>query len=321
MSAARSLALAALALLAGCGRTTELPLPGTLARERIELAAQSAEPVQAWRVAEGQRVEAGTVLLTLDPARAQAAVDKARAARDRAQRKVDELVRGPRRETVDELQARHDGAKLQLETDERELARQIDLAAKQLGSPAAVDIQRAARDRSLTARDAARAQLAAALRGTTVEELDQARASLAEAAAAQRDAEVALERLTVVAPAAGVVDALPFHVGERPAVGQAVAVLLADARVYARVFVPEPLRARVTVGLEAEIAVDGLAEPFRGTVRFVSSEAAYTPYYSLTEHDRSRLAYRAEVDLALDDAARALPAGVPVSVDFPSLRE
>lgn len=325
MSAARRsaalLALGAVALAAGCARDAELPLPGTLARERIELAAQSAEPVLERRAAEGQRVEAGAVLVVLDPARAQAAVDKARAARDRARRKVDELVRGPRRETIDELQARHDGAKLQLDTDERELARQIDLAAKQLGSPAAVDVQRAARDRSLTARDAARAQLAAALRGTTVEELDQARASLAEAEAALRDAEVALERLTVVAPTAGVVDALPFHVGERPAIGQAVAVLLADGRVYARVFVPEPLRARVTVGLEAEVAVDGLDQPFSGTVRYVSSEAAYTPYYSLTEHDRSRLAYRAEVDLVLDDAARALPAGVPASVDFPTLRE
>ncbi|MND04156.1 hypothetical protein D3C83_243040 [compost metagenome] len=56
-------------------------------------------------------------------------------------------------------------------------------------------------------------------------------------------------------------------------------------------------------------------------MRFVSSEAAYTPYYSLTEHDRSRLAYRAEVDLELDDAAQALPAGVPVSIDFPTLHD
>lgn len=314
-------ALAGLALLAGCGRTVELPIPGTLARERIELAAQSAEPVLTWQVAEGQRVAAGTVLVTLDPAHAQPAVDRARAARDRAKRKVDELKRGPRRETIDELQARYDGTKRQLETDERELARQVDLESKHLGSAAAVDLQRSARDRSLTTRDAARAQLAAALKGTTVEELDQARASLAEAEAALREAEVTFSRLTVVAPTAGVVDALPFHVGERPAVGQAVAVLLADERVYARVFVPEPLRARVTVGLEALVAVDGIATPFRGTVRFVSSEAAYTPYYSLTEHDRSRLAYRAEIDLVMDDAARALPAGVPVSVDLPTLHE
>lgn len=316
------LSLLALSLLTACSRNgAELPLPGTLARERIELSAQAAEPVLAWQVAEGQRVAAGTVLLTLDPARAQPAVDKARAGRDRAQRKLDELTRGPRREVVQELQVRHDGAAQQFAISERELERVRDLVAKHLSSEADVDRASAARDAAATSRDAARAQLAAALKGTTIEELDQARASLAEAAATLRDAEVALERLTITAPAAAVVDALPFHVGERPALGQPVAVLLSEARVYARVFVPEPLRARVTVGLAATIAVDGIEAPFQGTVRFVSSDAAYTPYFSLTEHDRSRLAYRAEIDLVADDASRALPSGVPVDVDFPSLRD
>ena len=325
MKSHTALALAALALLSACDRGQELPIPGTLARERIEHAAQAAEPVLEWKVAEGQRVTAGTVLVTLDPARAQAAVHKATAARDRALRRVDELVRGPRRETIDELQARYDGAKLQLATDEREFARQVDLAKRNLGTAAAADIQRAARDRAITARDAARAQLAAALKGTTIEELDQARAALAEAQAALEDAEVTLARLTVTASADGVVDALPFHPGERPAVGQAVAVVLSDARVYARVYVPEPLRARVTVGTAAVVSVDGLKQAFEGQVRYVASEAAYTPYYSLTEHDRSRLAFRAEIDLLLPDDpdadARKLPSGVPVSVDFPSLHE
>jgi HlyD family secretion protein len=316
-----AIALSTLVLLAGCERGRELPLPGTLARERIEHAAQAAEPVIEWKVAEGQRVTAGTVLVTLDPARAQAAVDKATAARDRAQRRVDVLVRGPRRETIDELQAHYDGAKLQLTTDEREFARQVDLAKKNLGTQAAADIQRSARDRSITNRDAARAQLAAALKGTTVEELDQARAALAEAQAMLDDAAVALARLTVTASADGVVDALPFHPGERPAIGQAVAVILGDARVYVRVYIPEPLRARVTVGTQAVVSVDGLSKTFKGEVRYVASEAAYTPYYSLTEHDRSRLAYRAEVDLAMDADVAALPAGVPVFVDFPSLHQ
>ena len=34
-----------------------------------------------------------------------------------------------------------------------------------------------------------------------------------------------------------------------------------------------------------------------GTVRYISAEAAFTPYYSLTQKDRSRLAYRAEITL------------------------
>ena len=51
-------------------------------------------------------------------------------------------------------------------------------------------------------------------------------------------------------------------------------------------------------------------------MRYVSAEASFTPYYALTQKDRSRLSYLAEV--TLDDARAArLPAGVPVQVHMP----
>jgi HlyD family secretion protein len=52
-----------------------------------------------------------------------------------------------------------------------------------------------------------------------------------------------------------------------------------------------------------------------GTVRWVSADASFTPYFALTEHDRSKLSYLAEVDLP---EASSLPSGVPLEVDFPA---
>ena len=63
------------------------------------------------------------------------------------------------------------------------------------------------------------------------------------------------------------------------------------------------------------VRVDGVAEALEGRVRWVSADASFTPYFALTEHDRSRLSYLAEVDL---EDARDLPSGVPLQVDFPS---
>ena len=63
-------------------------------------------------------------------------------------------------------------------------------------------------------------------------------------------------------------------------------------------------------------AIDGSDRDWRGEVRYVSSEAAFTPYYALNERDRSRLAFLAEVVLTEPDAAK-LPTGVPVEVTFP----
>ena len=59
----------------------------------------------------------------------------------------------------------------------------------------------------------------------------------------------------------------------------------------------------------------GFESPFEGRVRFVSAEAAFTPYYALTERDRGHFTYLAEIEL-VDDAARDLPTGLPVEVSF-----
>jgi HlyD family secretion protein len=144
-----------------------------------------------------------------------------------------------------------------------------------------------------------------------------ARAAVQRATAALDEVETVASRHTVTAPRAALVEALPYKLGERPAAGKAVAILLADGVPYARVYVPEPLRTRFTAGARVEATVDGRAERLKGTVRFVSAEAAFTPYYALTQRDRSRLAYLAEITLD-DPTAQALPAGMPVQVFVPA---
>jgi HlyD family secretion protein len=51
-----------------------------------------------------------------------------------------------------------------------------------------------------------------------------------------------------------------------------------------------------------------------GRVRWVASEAAFTPYYALTERDRGHLTYLAKIDIA--EERERLPDGVPVEVDL-----
>jgi HlyD family secretion protein len=50
-------------------------------------------------------------------------------------------------------------------------------------------------------------------------------------------------------------------------------------------------------------------------VRTVSHEAAFTPYFALTERDRGRLSYVAKIDLE-GDAAHALPTGLPLEAEL-----
>jgi HlyD family secretion protein len=65
-----------------------------------------------------------------------------------------------------------------------------------------------------------------------------------------------------------------------------------------------------------DVRVDGVDKIFDGRIRWVSADAAFTPYFALTEHDRSRLSYLAEIDI---ENAEDLPSGIPVQADFPGL--
>jgi HlyD family secretion protein len=152
------------------------------------------------------------------------------------------------------------------------------------------------------------------LHGTTIEELDQAAAAVEVSEAQVRQAQLDLDRTRIFSPVSGVVDKVLYRIGERPAPGTTIAIVLDSSRTYARVYVPEHLRTRVTPGVSIDVRIDGEASAFSGTVRWVSSDAAFTPYFALTEHDRSRLSFLAEIDIP--DAAD-LPSGVPLQADFP----
>lgn len=303
----------------GCtGGDTPLPLVGTLERDRLELIAEASERVIDIAVVEGEAVDKGDVLLVLNMELAESRVAQASAARDRASQRLAELVRGPRQENIREGEARLAGAVKHLDVRVREHDRVVALVEAKLLSPADLDSALDARESAEAQRDEAAAQLEALLEGTTLEELAQARASLAEAEAALFQQNLMAERLIVYAPRDGVIDAIPYKLGERPPAGATVIVMLAAETTYARVYVPEPIRASVKPGMRAEITIDGVEGRFEGRVRYVGSDAAFTPYFALTQRDRSRLAFLAEV--TLDGDASEIPAGIPVQVDFPELR-
>lgn len=309
-----------LGLLAGCDRDDgPLPVVGTLERDRVEIVAEAREILLDVNVVEGQQVSAGDVIASQDAARARIDLDRARHARDRAQNRLAELLRGPRAEQIDEARANLEGARSREQISVREYARVADLVEKKLASESGLDAARMARVQAEADRAQSAARLEALLEGTTAEEIRQSEAALAEAEATVADRELQIERLTLRAPRDGMIDAIPVEVGDRPQPGEVVAVLLTGEAPYARIYVPADIRALVEPGTMAEIHADGAGPVMRGRVRTVATEASFTPYFALTERDRSRLAYVAEVELD-EDAARSLPTGIPVEVDFPELR-
>lgn len=307
--------LFALITLAGCGAEDNPNLlVGELASDRHELTAETNEPIVSIAVAEGQAVAAGELLIEQDTTRARARLAEADAALAQQQARLDELVRGPRSEQVAAARANVEGATQELEFRQSELTRIKEVHARGLASPDLLDRARAALDAAQATLKLRLAQLEERLAGTTIEELAQAEQAVKQAEARRDLAAVDLERHVTRAPVDGIADSRLFEQGEKPTPGQPLIILLGGSQPYARIFVPEALRVRIAPGTAALIHVDGLETALRGEVRWVASEASFTPYFALTERDRGRLSFVAKVDITED--RERLPDGVPVNVEL-----
>jgi len=308
---ARPALIVGLLAFAACARDDTPPaLLGTLEWDRIGVPAEVSEPITEILVHEGDTVAADQLLLKLDAQRVQAQVDAAQADAQRLSAALDELRHGARAETIDA--ARGSLARTQSTAANARIARDRAADLRRKGLNAQVDLDNA--ETALRQANAdvatARANLDVLLHGTRPEDIAQGEAALAQAQASLEQLRVTLRRLEVHAPRAGRVDALPFKLGDRPPPGAAVASLLVGDAPYARVFVPEGLRASTQPGARFSVHVDGVAQPFAATLARIRSESSFTPYYALNGDDASRLTYRAE--LVLDgEAARKLPAGIP----------
>jgi HlyD family secretion protein len=308
------LAIISMIGLSACDRAEVTYMVGTLERDRIELKVESSEPIIAIHAQDGQAVAAGDPVLDQDPERATARLAQQLGLRKQAAARLAELQRGPREESIREARAKLEASTVQKENALANLKRTREVFAKGLSSEGRLDFDETNYKTAVAEEKANAEALDRLLHGTTIEELQQAAAALEAAEATVRQAQLDLDRTRIQAPVAGVIDKVLFRLGERPPPGTTIAVLLDSSRTFARVYVPEQLRADIVPGKSIEVRVDGVDKTFTGRVRWVSSDASFTPYFALTEHDRSRLSYLAEIDIP--DAAD-LPSGIPLQADFP----
>jgi HlyD family secretion protein len=186
---------------------------------------------------------------------------------------------------------------------------------KKLTSQVTLDSALASRDESAARLLSVEEQLLQLINGARLEDLQIAEASLASTIAIVASETKKLKDLTVTAKRDGVLDSLPWNLGERVTLGSPVAIVLAGKAPFARVYVPEPYRVNIHIGDELAVYVDGLTDPIIGSVSWIASEPAFTPYYALNQEDRANLMYLAEVQLP--NSAAQLPMGVPAQVKMP----
>ncbi|MCG9640550.1 HlyD family efflux transporter periplasmic adaptor subunit [Vibrio sp. Isolate34] len=300
--------------ITGCSPDSSLQASGILERERVSLTATANEIIQELPVAEGERVAKGDVLVVFSNDKNQAQVKQMLSQRDKAQADLDKLLDGERIEDIDLAKANVVNARVKLADAEKNFERVSAMTNQKLAPISSKDTAQAERDSARSSLEAAQQSLKKMTQGSRQEDIDGARANLAAANAQLELQQVQLDELTVIATRDGVLDSLPYNQGERVPMNAVVAIIQSNQVPYARVYIPEPFRAKFSVGSLATVHIDGVENPVTGQVRWISVDPAFTPYTSMSEDDRSRFVYLAEIDLP--ESTKRYAAGIPVQVDM-----
>jgi multidrug efflux pump subunit AcrA (membrane-fusion protein) len=206
----------------------------------VELSAQEPGWIARIAVKEGDAVEAGQLLATLEDAAQRRSVDLAGADLAEAEAALARIEHGPTAEELRQARAEHAAAEAR-----GDLARSAAARTARLHERGAVPDSEAdrsqAESRALAAEaERAEARLAELERGARVEDKRAARARVEAARARLELAQANLARRRIVAPGAGTVLLSRFHAGEFYGVGAGPLVVLGDmSRLQVRLEVDE----------------------------------------------------------------------------------
>jgi HlyD family secretion protein len=262
---------------------------------------------------EGDQVERGQTVARFEDVDLRLRLDQAMAERDLAAADLRLRVEGPREEEIAEARAHVAGAEADLEAAERDLARMNALLERGSGTEKARDDTEVRRDLAAARLDAAREVLLKLESGTREEEIDAARARLAVAEARIAQVEQSLRDSTVRSPVTGTVTAKLVEPGEIVAAGAPLALVSDIVHAWVAVYVPGPHLPRLRLGQGARVIADNGYEG-KGVVRFIASEAEFTPKNVQTRDERAKLVYK--VKIFLENEQRAFKPGMPADVEI-----
>lgn len=327
----RHLVVPVLVAAAACAPAADpntLRVSGHVEATEVRLAPEMGGRVLSLNVKEGDRIQTGAVVLTIDATDLQLAIARAKTERASAEAQLRLVRASARSEDVKQAEAQVEAAKADIPAARAELdAATADLQRFDLLLSRKSGSQKQ-RDDAATRRDVASARVEAAQKrveaaeatlarvkaGARREEVAVAESRIATAQAAIASLEDQLKDATLVSPVSGVVTEKLTEMGEMVAPRAPVAVVADLDHAWADVYVPEPAVPRIALGQPATLFTDAGGAGLTGTVTFISPKAEFTPRNVQTADERAKLVYRIRV--SVDNSGGVLKQGMPVDAEL-----
>jgi HlyD family secretion protein len=302
--------------LRGNGGGGELDASGTVEATDAQLGFQVAGRIDTILVREGDAVSAGQLLARLDQTELRARRQQAAAQLEVARALLTELVRGSRRQEVQQGRDALTAANQRLIDAQRDLDRTQRLFDGGAVSREALDKAQLAFDVAHSQRDQAAQALQLLEAGPRRERIDAQRAAVASAQAAVQQMDAMLANSEIRAPFDGVVSVKDREIGETVSPGAPVLTVTNLNDRWVRIYIPETRIGAVHLGEAATISADTYkGRTYRGVVSFIASEAEFTPKNVQTQDERVKLVYAVKVRITIDSTYDLKP-GIPADVQL-----
>jgi len=275
-----------LLLVGGCSGNSgkEISASGTIETVEVTVGAKVGGQIMELLTDEGSTVKTGDTLAIIDRSDLMIQFDQAKANADAGEAQYKLAVLGAREEDIAQAEATYKNAEDDLRRTEG-LIKEGSIAQKQLDD---------ARTRHILAKQ----NYDKIKKGLRPEEIDAARARRDQATAQMKAIKKKIGDSYVTAPVTGVVTQKPVEEGEIVLPNASLFRISRLSKVHLIIYISEEELAKVKVGDEAKVYIDGEKNrTFSGKISYISSIAEFTPKNVQTKEDRTKLVFGVKIEI------------------------
>jgi HlyD family secretion protein len=301
-----------------------LKVSGNIEATEVDVGFKVSGRIVSRFVDEGDWVEKGKVLATLDDEDLRQRLEVAQATLKSAQARLEKLLAGSRPEEIREAAAALQQAQFDFENKKAAYERIKSLFERGVIPKDTLDNTEAAFKIARAAVERAKENYQLVKIGPRKEDIEDGRAQVGQAKANLKLIETELGYTTLYSPLSGVVLVKSGEIGEVVNPGTPILTLADIENVWLKAYIPEADLSRVKWGQEVSVTTDLKPQKtYQGKISFISSQAEFTPKQIQTEKERVTLVYRIKIDIP--NPEKELKPGMPadgrILLDTPTPRK
>ena len=308
------LILLAITVMTGCTEEDMTGIyQGYVEGKYVELAPAIAGTLMEMSVHEGQRVQRGDPIFSLDAQREQEALQEATQQAAAAQARYEDMTKGKRQQEIDVLGAQLQQAQAQRKLARLQLQRTRDLYNEHMVPKSDLDVAESNDRRTAASVKELQGQLEVARLAARNDLITAAKREVDAADAAVAQTKWSLDQKNGYAPRDAWVEKVYRRAGEWVPAGAPVVSLLPDANRVVRFFVPEPELQSLKPGQALKVTCDSCPGDISAHVSSISTQAEFTPPVIYSRSRREDLVFMVEAQIDQPEKFTLHP-GMPVEV-------